>query len=101
MAEPVKFEDIGGGRFRVEGRLGFETVGGALDASHKLFAEYHAIELDLSGVTAADSAGVALLIEWVSRARHSRCLLHFCQVPAQVMAIARISEVENMLPLAG
>lgn len=100
MAETVKFEDVGGGRFRVVGRLGFDTVTQALDASHKLFAEYHAIQLDLSGVTAADSAGVALLIEWVSRARHSKCVLHFRHVPEQVMAIARISDVENMLPVA-
>ena len=100
MAEPVKFEDVGGGRFRVEGRLGFDTVTGALDASRKLFADYHSIELDLSGITAADSAGVALLIEWVGRARQSKCLLHFRHVPEQVMAIARISDVENMLPVA-
>jgi len=100
MVEPVKFEDIGGGRFRVEGRLVFDTAAGALEASHKLFADYHAIELDLSGVTGADSAGVALLIEWVSRARHSKCVLHFRHVPEQVLAIARINDVGNMLPVA-
>lgn len=100
MTGTVTFEDSGGGHFRVEGRLGFDTVMAALDASQKLFADHQAIELDLSGVTAADSAGVALLIEWVSRARHSKCLLHFRHVPEQVMAIARISDVESMLPVA-
>lgn len=100
MSEAVKFEDAGGGRFRVEGRLGFDTVAQALEASLRLFADYHAIELDLSGVTAADSAGVALLIEWVSRARRSKCTLHFRHVPEQIKALARISDVETMLPMA-
>lgn len=100
MSEAVKFEDAGGGRFHVEGRLGFDTVAQALDASLRLFADYHAIELDLSGVTAADSAGVALLIEWVSRARHSKCVLHFHHLPEQIKALARISDVEGLLPIA-
>lgn len=100
MAAAVQFEDLGGGRFRVEGRLSFDTVASALEASQKLFSDYHALKLDLSGVTAADSAGVALLIEWVSRARRSKCMLNFLQVPEQVMAIARISDVESMLPVA-
>lgn len=100
MAAAVKFEDLGGGRFRVEGRLDFNSVAAALDASQELFADNHALKLDLSGVTAADSAGVALLIEWVGRARRSKCLLSFSQVPEQVMAIARISDVESMLPVS-
>lgn len=99
MVEAVEFEDIGAGRFRVVGQLGFDTVAQALEASHKLFADYHVMELDLSGVTSADSAGVALLIEWVSRARHSKCMLHFRNMPQQVMALARISDVESLLPL--
>jgi phospholipid transport system transporter-binding protein len=100
MAAAVKFEDLGAGRFRVEGRLSFDSAAEALETSRKLFADYNAIELDLSGVTATDSAGLALLIEWVSRARHSQCLLHFRHVPQQVLALARISDVESLLPMA-
>ncbi|MGH8282861.1 MAG: STAS domain-containing protein [Gammaproteobacteria bacterium] len=100
MADKVVFEDIGAGRFRVDGRLDFESVAGALATSQRLFAEYQAIQLDLSGVTATDSAGLALLIEWISRAQRSKCKLSFLHVPAQVMAIARISDVDKLLPLA-
>jgi phospholipid transport system transporter-binding protein len=100
MTEQVKFEDIGAGRFRVEGRLDFGSVAQALESSQHLFAELHAIELDLSGVSAIDSAGMALLIEWISRARRSKCRLSFRSVPAQAMAIAHLSDVDKLLPIA-
>jgi phospholipid transport system transporter-binding protein len=99
MTNTVIFEDIGAGQFRVEGRLDFDSVVEALETSQHLFAELHAIQLDLSGVSAIDSAGLALLIEWVSRAKRSKCHLSFRNVPAQAMAIARISDVEKLLPL--
>ncbi|MGB9428763.1 MAG: STAS domain-containing protein [Gammaproteobacteria bacterium] len=100
MADSVAFEDMGAGRFRVEGRLMFDTVVEALAMSQRLFAEYHTIQLDLSGVSATDSAGLALLIEWISRTHQANCKLSFRHVPEQVMAIARISDVDKMLPLA-
>jgi phospholipid transport system transporter-binding protein len=100
MANHVIFEDIGAGRFRVEGRLEFDSVVEALDTSQHLFAELHAIQLDLSGVKAIDSAGLALLIEWIGRAQRSKCHLTFRNIPAQALAIARISDVEKMLPVA-
>ncbi|MDE2234072.1 MAG: STAS domain-containing protein [Gammaproteobacteria bacterium] len=96
----VKFEDLGGGRFRVDGRLDFNSVIQALETSKHLFAELHAVQLDLSGVSAIDSAGLALFVEWISRARRGNCNLVFSNVPAQAMAIARISDVEKLLPVA-
>ena len=100
MIKKVEFKDIGTGRFQVEGQLGFDTVTEALETSRRLFAECPVIQLDLSGVTAADSAGLALLIEWISRAHQEKYKLTFYKVPEQVMAIARISDVDKMLPLA-
>jgi len=100
MTKEVVFEDIGAGGFRVEGRLDFTTVVEALETSRHLFAELHAIQLDLSGVKGIDSAGLALLIEWISRARRGKCHLTFRNLPAQALAIARISDVDKMLPLA-
>lgn len=96
----VTFTEAGGGRFRITGPLTFDTVSAALTESQNLFADNARIELDLSGVTHADSAGLALLVEWVSRARRSKCDLKFRHVPEQVRALAGISDVENLLPIA-
>ena len=93
----VEFQPQGGGRFRIAGELGFRTAGAALARSRKLFRDHSVIELDLSGVRRADSAGLALLLEWVNWARHSAREIEFHHIPAQLVAIAEISEVDDML----
>jgi phospholipid transport system transporter-binding protein len=53
--------------------------------------------IDLSGVTAGDSAGLAVLVEWLSAARARGATLRYEAVPAQILAIARISDLEALL----
>ncbi|MGQ3685552.1 MAG: STAS domain-containing protein [Candidatus Loosdrechtia sp.] len=93
----VEFEDHGEGRFVIRGDLSFSTAVTALEKSKGLFATHSCIELDLEGVRRADSAGLALMLEWVNWARNSRREIHFSNIPAQITAIAQISEVEDML----
>lgn len=93
----VELKDLGNGRFLVNGELGFETVGEALEASRSLFGERSVIEIDLSGVQRADSAGLALLLEWVTWARHTAREIRYLNIPVQILSIAQISEVEDML----
>jgi phospholipid transport system transporter-binding protein len=96
-ADEVTFSDLGGGRFAVSGALGFTTAMEALDTSKRLFEDYSIIELDLAGLVRADSAGLALLLEWVNWARHTAREIRFLNIPAQITSIAEISEVEDML----
>lgn len=93
----VEFEDRGGGRFAILGDLSFQTAVSALEASKPLFADHSTIELDLAGVQRADSAGLALMLEWVNWARNSAREVKFRNIPAQIISIAQISEVEDML----
>jgi phospholipid transport system transporter-binding protein len=67
----VEFADLGDGRFSVSGELGFATAVEALNTSRRLFESCTRIDLDLAGVTRADSAGLALLLEWVNWARRT------------------------------
>ena len=55
------------------------------------------IEVDLAGVTRADSAGLALLLEWVTWANHTVREIRFVDVPARVTAIAKTTEVNELL----
>lgn len=96
-SDRVVFEPLGRGRFALRGELGFKTARDALEQSKVLFADLTIIELDLAGVTRADSAGLALLLEWVNWARNSVREITFRNIPAQILAIAEISEVEDML----
>ncbi len=87
----------GEGRYVVQGELSFDTVTGLLSESHSLFAGESSVELDLSGVTYADSAGLALLVEWLRQARLQGRQLRYQSLPAQLQSLANVSEVTGLL----
>jgi phospholipid transport system transporter-binding protein len=94
---PFRIEPAGPERLRASGELDFGTAAEALDAGLVLLATGARWTLDLSGITAGDSAGVAVLVEWLSAASARRSTLTFESVPEQMLAIARISELDGLL----
>ncbi len=96
----VNFEAAGPACYRVTGSLQFDTVADALQASRALFDENKHLEFDLEGVESTDSAGLALLVEWVGLAHREHRSLVFRHLPRQALALARISEVDKLLPTA-
>jgi phospholipid transport system transporter-binding protein len=92
----AKLESLGGGRFRVSGVLDASTAREVLEQSESRFAQSREIDVDLGGVGESDSAGLALLIEWLRMARQGGRAIRFANVPAQIEALARISEVEEL-----
>ena len=97
MAAKAEIKPLGEGRFELSGELTFDTVAGLLTLGEKRFAEHSRIIVDLSGVSRADSAGLALLMEWVGWANHSVREIRYQNVPERLVSIAAISEVEGML----
>jgi len=77
--------------------LNAETVTALLDRSEELFKGATQLDLDLAGVPEGDSAGLALLIEWLRLAKQHQQELHFANLPTQIAALAKISEVEDLL----
>ena len=90
-------EDLGEGRFALSGEMNFDTAEKILRASEVPFEEHTQLEIDLSEVTDSDSAGLALLLEWVTWANHSVREIRFTDIPETVLAIARTTEVEPLL----
>ncbi len=90
-------EDNGEGKFTLAGEMTFKTVESILDASEKPFAEHTRLEVDLSGVTRSDSAGLALLLEWITWANHTVREIRFTEMPERVLAIAKTTEVDALL----
>ena len=90
-------QDLGHGRFALSGELTFETAEKILRAAEGPFEEHTQLEVDLSGVTDSDSAGLALLLEWVTWANHSVREIRFAEIPEKIYAIARTTEVEQLL----
>lgn len=89
-------ERIAPGRLEASGALGFETAADALKSGLKLI-DGGACTIDLGKVTESDSAGLAVLIEWLSAARARGAKLTYEKVPDQILAIARISDVDDLL----
>lgn len=86
-------------RYAALGALTFTTATRALAAGLTALtrAQGNSIEVDLGEVDAADSAGLAVLIEWAAWARRNGRSLRFTQVPDALRTIARISEIEELL----
>lgn len=97
VVSKAKLDALGGGRFRVSGVLDATTAGEVLRQSEQRFADAERLDVDLGGVAESDSAGLALLIEWVRWARQGQRQICFANVPAQINALAKISEVEDLL----
>jgi len=81
--------------------LVFATAKELLAAGSVQFAQELPREIDLSGVTASDSAGLALLIEWMGLAHKRGGSVHFTGTPAQLTALAKISDLDRVLSLNG
>ncbi len=81
----------------LSGALSFETVPELYRRSGEWFAGSEALTVDLAAVTRADSAGLALLIEWLRRARVAGRPLHFTRIPPQVQTLIRVSGLEKIL----
>jgi phospholipid transport system transporter-binding protein len=96
-AQAASFEIEEGGRARVSGELHFTTVGAMLDAGSDAIKNGRASVIDLAGVTASDSSGLALLIEWLSEAKAADRPLRYENVPSQLYQLSRLSEVEELL----
>jgi len=87
------------GRCHLSGELGFATAPSLWrQAATLLGAQVEgSVEVDLSGVTHSDSAGLALLVAWQSQARARGVALRYTAVPERLVAIAKISSVDSLL----
>jgi phospholipid transport system transporter-binding protein len=55
------------------------------------------MQVDLTGVTESDSAGLAVLIEWLVASERAGRKLRFSNLPDGIRAAAQISEVTSLL----
>lgn len=86
-----------GGGIAVTGAVTFATAGGLLQSGRGLFAGQQKLVVDLAGVTRVDSAGLALLLEWLRQARSEGRTVTFTGLPEKLLAIARLSGVDGLL----
>jgi phospholipid transport system transporter-binding protein len=87
------------GRFAARGVLTFATARRARNAGLQALRSASApeLEIDLSAVSHADSAGLAVLLDWLAVSKRDGRRLRYAGLPAGLLAIAHISGVTELL----
>lgn len=81
----------GAGLYFVDGDLTFSTIDKQTVKSSAFLGSGKEITIDLGHVTLTDSAGLALMIEWLKHARSKRTHLRFQNIPKQLLTLAKLS----------
>ena len=95
----VEFVETSPNHFAVRGPLTFATAPGASGAGLRALSASAPgpVEIDLSAVGSADSAGLAVLLYWLAWARRNSRALTFRSLPASIVALGSISDVDELL----
>jgi phospholipid transport system transporter-binding protein len=84
-------------RFRVSGDMTFATTRKLLADSKALFETTKNVNLNLADVDHADSAGLALLLEWIAVAKQMGGEISIEGMPESLLAIAKMCQMEDTL----
>ena len=84
--------------FRVSGRLTIDVVTALYNSGLPPDGE-SALVVDLGRVEAVDSAAVSLLLSWLRRAQRDHVSLCFSNIPDNLMSLARMYGVAELIPL--
>ena len=83
--------DQGAGYFVIDGDLTFSTIDKQTVKSFAFLNTSKHITIDLGRVVCTDSAGLALMIEWIKYTRHYRAQITFKNIPEQLLNLAKLS----------
>ncbi|MGR9013393.1 MAG: STAS domain-containing protein [Gammaproteobacteria bacterium] len=81
----------GAGHFVIDGDLTFATIDKQTLKSFSFLKTAKEVTIDLSRVASTDSAGLALMIEWIKYSQHNRTHIAFKNIPEQLLNLAKLS----------
>ena len=85
------------GRFIIDGDLTFSSIDKNTVKSFPFRKTAKQLTFDLKRVKTTDSAGLALIIEWIKYTQKNNIQLLLENIPEQLLSIARLSGVEQMI----
>ncbi len=80
----------------LRGALQFDTVTALVDSLNFDQWPDRRVLIDLSAVESVDSAGLALCLEWVSRAQSRAIVIAFRGVPEKLRRLAELNHVADL-----
>lgn len=94
----LRLESTGEGEFSLSGAFTRDNLSLVRESQAQLWQQDR-LRLNLAEVSQADMAGLAWLIDLVSQARHKSVSLQLEHVPETLLKLAKISDVQELLPL--
>jgi len=86
-----------GSLVKLTGRLDFSSVASLLAKNDWLQGDQ--LQIDMADVEQSNSAGLALLLEWMKIAQKKGLQIKYHNVPEQLLVIARAYGVDQNLPI--
>jgi phospholipid transport system transporter-binding protein len=99
----VEVVEVRPDRVQMKGSLTFATATAARKAALEILERSRSSEplaVDCSGVSASDSAGLAVLIDLFANAAKRNRTVQFWNLPPGIVAAAKISDVDTLLGIA-
>lgn len=95
----IELQPSSSGRIEVRGALTFTTARQAREEGLRAITDTQSrqLEADCTGVTVADSAGLTVMLDWLAHAKLEGKSLRLTNLPEKILAVARISDVEDLL----
>src|SRR3990167_9976128 len=84
-------------KFVVSGDLNFSNIPVIYEKGLREFNHHQQLLLDFSEVRSSNSAGLALIIEWLRYARKNNIKISFDNLPHQWLTIAKTSGIVEIL----
>jgi phospholipid transport system transporter-binding protein len=81
----------------VTGLLNFNTAAAATEAIEAALSDTSVTELDLAGVSHADSAGLSCLVTVMADAARKGHKLKIVHMPSGLQALAQVAEVDHLI----
>ena len=96
----VEVVEVRPDRIQMKGTLVFATAKAARAAGLEILERSQSREpltVDCSGIGASDSAGLAVLVDFLANASKRGRSVQFWNLPPGIVAVAKISEVDTIL----
>jgi phospholipid transport system transporter-binding protein len=81
----------------VSGELNFVTVVNLWKDSLPKLNNYSTLHFNLANVTASNSAGLALILEWIKYAKRHNKPISFTNIPEHLTSILQVAGMQQMM----
>ena len=95
--KPAELRAVARNHWQLSGVLDFATVPLTWEHLQPLLSVPGSMEISLAGVSHANSAGLALLLQALERSEGTGCELRYTHIPDELIALAQISNCEDLL----